>query len=349
MNTDISIPNNSPIQRSPLRRLLRLGRHGLHWVVGYLAYLFTKRTTPSGYTGMRVVFTMTNGKFTSALARFMGLFWRPKPMPEARGILGNLTPDSVGKIVEKITEEGLYISPIRLSPEACEALRDHCRKAQCHLVPAPKDGPPDQPYDPAHPVAPRYDVTEAHLLELPEAVKLLIDQSFYAVTQAYLKAAPVNDMIWAWWTVPFNQGQASSAAAQYYHFDLDRHAFLKMFIYLTDVTTDNGPHWFVKRSHKNKPKGLLVDDRISDAAIREHFPNEDIVEITGLAGTVFVEDTRGYHKGSPVVTGERLAMEVQLSDSLFGAPYTKHDVQQGNPELQAAARADRHAYARFSV
>ena len=40
--------------------------------------------------------------------------------------------------------------------------------------------------------------------------------------------------------------------AQYYHYDLDYKRFLKIFIYLTDVTEESGPHIFIEGTHKKK-------------------------------------------------------------------------------------------------
>ena len=65
---------------------------------------------------------------------------------------------------------------------------------------------------------------------------------------------------------------ASSEAAQLFHFDMDRIRFLKVFIYLTDVGTENGPHVYVRGSHRSKPPAFFRDRRFSDAEVKRAFP-----------------------------------------------------------------------------
>jgi hypothetical protein len=131
-------------------------------------------------------------------------------------------------------------------------------------------------------------------------------------------------LVTMWWSlaVPSNQ-QEQSAAAQLFHFDLDRLSFLKFFVYLTDVTPLNGPHCYVAGSHRGfKNAKLQRDGRFSDAEIKAHYPSEE-VQIVGQKGTIFVADTKGFHKGLPLESGERLIFQIEFSNSLFGAPYTK--------------------------
>jgi hypothetical protein len=46
---------------------------------------------------------------------------------------------------------------------------------------------------------------------------------------------------------------------------------------------------------------------LSDEAIKMHYSKERLLEIVGLRGTIFVADTRGFHKGKALETGDRLA------------------------------------------
>ena len=125
-----------------------------------------------------------------------------------------------------------------------------------------------------------------------------------------------------WWS-PTHTKDACSPSAQLYHFDMDRTKWLLAFVYLTDVTTDNGPHCFVAGSHRPGPTTRellkLGHTRIPDATIEKHYPKESILELTGPRGTVIIEDSRGFHKGKAPRAGERLLLEVQFCNSLFGA------------------------------
>jgi hypothetical protein len=148
------------------------------------------------------------------------------------------------------------------------------------------------------------------------------------------------------WSTAFLAGKASSAAAQHYHFDMDRVKFLEFFFYLTDVTSESGPHCSVAGSHRRKPRVLLRDARIDDEEIRRHYPNDRIVEITGSRRTIVAADTRGFHKGKPLTQGDRLILEFELVTSLFGADYSTIVLNERFSDVfRAAVARDRRTYA----
>jgi hypothetical protein len=345
VTNDENIRDAQRVRNSPLKDAAHFARYGL----GYLAYLATGDTSLGAYASMRRMYVLTNGRLNDAIGRLHGAFHRPYAIREPHGVLGDLTPQRSTEIAETLKRDGFFVSPVRVPLEVCQRLAAFARDAECMLVPAPSNGPARQRFNTAALQAPRYDLEEATLLRSPDAQALLTDLSFLDVAQRYLGYAPMNDMIASWWTAPYSR-KASSAAAQYYHFDLDRQVFLKMFIYLTDVTSRQGPHYFVRGSHTNKPKALLIDDRITDAQIAHYYRSEDVVEITGAAGTIILEDTRGFHKGTPVVEGARLALEVVFADSLFGqkvhAPALGHDA---TDEFKARLRRYRHTFRRFKM
>src|SRR6185503_13469174 len=126
-------------------------------------------------------------------------------------------------------------------------------------------------------------------------------------------------------------------AGQLYHFDMDRIKWLKFFIYLTDVEAANGPHCFVRGSHRTHgiPSSLLSKGyaRIRDAEVFQYYARETEVRFVAPRGTVIAEDTRGLHKGMEVLSGDRLMLQLQLSNSLFGAPYAPSSFRRMTPEL----------------
>jgi hypothetical protein len=107
-------------------------------------------------------------------------------------------------------------------------------------------------------------------------------------------------------------------SAQAFHFDNDRPSFIKMFVYLTDVDMTNGPHTYVPRSHREKPRELLHGQRLSDADIERFYPKDTWKVITGARGTVFFADTQGFHKGGHVAEGERAMFQINLASDRFG-------------------------------
>ncbi len=118
------------------------------------------------------------------------------------------------------------------------------------------------------------------------------------------------------------------------------HQFL-LFVYLTDVDTDNGPHCFVRGSHRTKPGRLLSDGRKSDEQILATYSPEDVVEITGGRGTIIAADTRGFHKGKDLVRGERLILQFEFATSMFGAEYPRIRMTPGVSAEMLRARREK--------
>jgi ectoine hydroxylase-related dioxygenase (phytanoyl-CoA dioxygenase family) len=131
----------------------------------------------------------------------------------------------------------------------------------------------------------------------------------------------VLDTVNMWWTTAFGT-RPDSSAAQLWHFDMDRLRWIKFFVYLTDVTLESGPHCFVAGSHRTGgiPQDLrdLGYARITDDVVDRHYPREAIKEFVAPRGSILAEDTRGLHKGKPAIKGDRLMLEFEFSNSLFG-------------------------------
>ena len=132
------------------------------------------------------------------------------------------------------------------------------------------------------------------------------DPEILGLAQAYLGACPIIENINCWWSIPSHK---SAQQAQNFHRDVDDWKFIKLFIYLTDVDLDSGPHVYVKKSvHAKK---LLKIRRYQDHEVTQHFPASDIEYFTGAAGATFLVDTLGIHKGLLPKSERRLLLQVQ--------------------------------------
>jgi len=125
-------------------------------------------------------------------------------------------------------------------------------------------------------------------------------------------------------TSPFADN-AGAKDAQLYHRDGDDYRFCKLFVQLTDVDEDGGPHTFVEGSHdwntvralREKWSGGPVEFnewyfgtlRKADDKVERVFGRKG-VKLTGPAGTRFLVDTSGIHKGTPPVKADRLMAQV---------------------------------------
>lgn len=145
------------------------------------------------------------------------------------------------------------------------------------------------------------------ILDIPEVLKLAHDPSVLKAVAAYLGCQPIIDNIKAWWSIP---GHEEAENEQYYHRDNDTVGFVKLFIYLTDVTNDSGPHVYVSGSHRSNDfneRRRYQDDEV------ENSENSSIVRHTGSKGSCFLEDTWGLHKGSLPNDKKRLLLQVRYS------------------------------------
>ncbi len=130
------------------------------------------------------------------------------------------------------------------------------------------------------------------IVAAPHVLRLFNDPLILQAMELYLGCKPMIDNIGCWWSFA---GRTAAKGTQRYHRDLDCFGGAKLFIYLTDVDEDSGPHVFVKGSHQSKK--LATGQAQSDDAVRQAFGCSSEVSIGGRAGTRFMADTFGYHKG----------------------------------------------------
>jgi len=96
----------------------------------------------------------------------------------------------------------------------------------------------------------------------------------------------------AFWVGP---GKADIQGIQNWHRDQDDRKFLALFIYGSDVLEEaDGPHLFKKGTHVRNGNG--------DSAVEDG----EVETIYGPAGTMFLADTFGFHRGIKPARGKRL-------------------------------------------
>ncbi len=284
------------------------------------------RTPQSAYLAMIRLFCVTSGWSNDILSKWFSLFDKPIHLPDYHGILGNYSQNDIKEITSNLETNGYYIFPQKLPQEIIAQLYEFALHQEC--IPRPLDNatsntplPPRQ-YDRNNLIASVYDFSAEASMNNVNVQALLSDHSVLGVAQSYLKSSPKIDPIAFWWSTPFTRTPQINSA-QLFHFDMDRIKWLKFFFFLTDVTIENGPHVFISKSHRTGaiPRSLLKAGyaRHNDEEVFKHFPPEDVKTFTIPKGTILAEDTRGLHKGTPLIQGERLVLELQFSNSQFGA------------------------------
>lgn len=150
--------------------------------------------------------------------------------------------------------------------------------------------------------------TPEDMSQCKELVALANHPQLLAIASSYLGATPTIAAMQAWWTMGHASNAIELARDDMFHRDVDDLRFVKMFIYLTDVHSQNGVHSFVPKSHRSTE--LVKRAPITDEQVRRYFGDAGEKTFTGPAGTIFLEDTWGIHRQTPAVTGRRCIFSV---------------------------------------
>ena len=155
-----------------------------------------------------------------------------------------------------------------------------------------------------------------HLAEIANTPETL------AIVERFIGTTPTILGYAAWWS--FAQPD-HPIEAQLFHLDGDDYRFVKMFIYLTDVGHEDGPHTIFERTqdpdhlrairddwpggHREFENWLFGMQRKSDGQSKRVL-GTDPVEMTGPRGTRFMANTFAIHKGPPPRKSDRLICQV---------------------------------------
>lgn len=327
-----------------MRRLLRAIRAGATLTASLLVYLLTGRTPARGLQAMIDMHAFTNGWATSGLVKILSV-GRPTRrldgVRDPRDLFAKLSAGEIAAVVRNLQEDGYAIAPMRIPSEIIVRL---CAFAE-HTAGIPTDAKgrsgAKQRYDRSDKTVAKFQFEPNDLANQIDIQNLAADVGLLDIAQRYLGCLPVLDSIAMWWSTP-HLARPADEIAQTFHIDNDRLRWLKIFIYLTDVTQESGPHVFVQHSHLREPRRAELISRgyvrLSDEDVRRVYRSDEFIDIVGPAGTVLIEDTSGFHKGRMPENRERLMLEYQFSCNLFGANYTPMRLAPPIGERLAAAR-----------
>jgi hypothetical protein len=148
--------------------------------------------------------------------------------------------------------------------------------------------------------------------------ELTRDPRLWEVAAHYLHAQPKCTGAKLWWSFAgdstVEERLAAAPAQELWHYDPVDYRALKFFFYLTDVDTTTGAHMVVRGSHRKKKLGhrlaLFVGRR--DEEMTDYYGADDVLTVTGPAGTGFAEDPFCFHRGTPPISGDRLMMYIEF-------------------------------------
>lgn len=292
-------------------------------------------TTTSAYSSLRKMFVLTRGNSNDLISVAINKRVGKYELDDQSGILGNLSDFEIKNMIETMERDGFYIFDKLLPENLTNELYNYGLTIPCQYLDLETKAYSNKEFffNPSKPISPRYQFSNDSIVNLPAIQQLLFDKSLLAFAQEYLGVKPILDLIAFWWSLPF-EGKGKSEAAQMYHFDMDRIKFMKFFFYLTDVDSDNGPHCYVRGSHKYFPQSLARDGRFSDEEIIKEYGRDNMIEICGKKGSIIAVDTRGFHKGKELVQGNRLIFQIEFANSMFGQNYPPLSIQLQDKEAE---------------
>lgn len=153
--------------------------------------------------------------------------------------------------------------------------------------------------------------------------KLIKDPKLAEIAAGYLGGKPVlvrSQMGWTFVgsTEDYAQKGEIGRPTVLFHYDLDDYRAVKFFFYLTDVDSSRGSHRCVAGSHRKRKLVHFVLRGQSDQKIADYYGAENIVEISGQAGSGFIEDPFCFHRGSPPTTAPRLMIQLEFALNDYG-------------------------------
>jgi hypothetical protein len=260
-----------------------------------------------------------------------------RTLREARSRLGR--DEDVRKVARELSEQGIVIGPAetRLADEGRQALA----AASALVVELSQESDVQSIVSEglnraANPTGKDYIVRVIpweleHASDSP-LLRLALDRKLLEIIAAYFGMWPRLHAIGAWLNFP-TVNEAKNA--QLWHRDPEDLKLIKVFIYLNDVSMENGPFCYIPKSHPFSSGAGMVpfhkdDKRILDDEMITVFPKESWLECTGPANTMIIADTVGFHRGGKVNNGTRLLITFTYTS---GKPLVKRELHvAGQPE-----------------
>lgn len=282
---------------------------------------------------------MLNHHLSCLLAELIGDIYSVRlPLEGHSDFLGDFTVEQITTISKEIEEKGYYIWPELLPKQMIDRLLDALQDKRYKNRITGKEIIGGQAAESNAKYNGTWWVENASELSARMPFQdIAMDPAILAVAQTFLGTTPIHVQTNSWWSFPAPVSantkkkidRLENKNAQRFHQDQEFVTFLKVFIYLSDVAENNGPHVYVEGSandYEDKLPSKVSSDRRTDEDIYKAFGKERVKSITGKKGQVAFVNTRGFHRGSSVVNGHRLLLQLEYASSLYFNPVNSFDV-----------------------
>jgi hypothetical protein len=208
--------------------------------------------------------------------------------------------------VKNLATEGYTVLDRKLSPEKVKAIVEYADHIKCYDTYQSETEPVDYRNAPQETHVANY--RREDLVKFKPILDIANDPGLLEAVQEFLGAKPTISNINMWWSFG---GRKQAEHAQLFHRDMDDWKFCKLFIYLTDVDEESGPHIYVRKTSQS-PLFRKIR-RYSDSEIESAFGKENVMKFTDSKGAAFIVDTYGFHKGLLPKSKNRLLLQIQYS------------------------------------
>ena len=230
------------------------------------------------------------GPLRTCAIRYYQQFSHNPPLPvEKEEIFPNL---DLNQVVNDINEEG-YSQPGTIPQSYVEQIINYCESNR------------------------RVEYWNPHT-ECEAIRRLAHNEQILQIARRYLKTEPVlwlSQLRWSFGDALEKRKMLPSIHLEpvlydcdAFHYDALDFRSLTVFIYLTDVGPDSGPHVLVEGTHKTKTFTEIWHNVLSDIDVERRFGSR-IKAIFGQKGTVLFEETSSYHKAARCKT-KRLMLSI---------------------------------------
>ncbi|WP_404790005.1 hypothetical protein [Altericista sp. CCNU0014] len=248
-------------------------------------------------------------------------------------LLQSFFPDlDISSAVSSLKKDGFF-GGLALPQNILQEILDYTKSNDCHAGGDPQLGfrisdkkKVDQIYSQPFYMADYFNVSE----RCPAISKLANDSKLQEIAHLYVGKRAKYTGCSLTWVFPV-EGLSHDAHRQEscsFHYDIDDYASMRVFFYLTEVTTEGAPHVFVYGSHHKKSLFHVLNflsRKLADEAVSKFYGTEKVFPIYGPAGFGFIEDTSGFHKGTVPKSQLRLMLMLHYAGNNYNnEKYSDH-------------------------
>jgi hypothetical protein len=158
----------------------------------------------------------------------------------------------------------------------------------------------------------------------PEVQSVMASGDLLDLALARFGLAPVvhtPTMYWSCASTAAPDRSTNERLARSFHMDFDGVQAMRVHVYLTDVDDQSAPMQFVRGSHRvgslRGSQFSSADQGLDERIVAERFGSSATATITGSAGSTFVTDPRGLHRGTAARTRDRLFLVIPIQAGGF--------------------------------